>query len=312
MRRAVRHIIFILCITLSLAGCDNTKRNKANCQQKSYRFVAPLPPMQVAEEQQRAFMQEHYWDKFDFTDSLYTTKADTTEMIQAYGNYIAHFVGPTNQEPVRRLMRKASTSKAMFEYFVMLSEKVLHDANSPLRSDELYIAVLEAQITSPYYDKYERMAPEYDLHIATQNRIGHKANNFEYRLASGESKSLYSLKCNYTILYINNPGCAMCRNITRAITESSLITELQRRGVLKILAIYPDRDIPAWREHLVEYPAEWINGYDYDLRIERERLYDLKAIPALYLLDRDKRVLVKDSTDIAELEYAISVEQSRK
>ena len=39
--------------------------------------------------------------------------------------------------------------------------------------------------------------------------------------------------------------------------------------------------------------------------IRERELYDLKAIPALYLLDRDKRVLVKDSTDVPQIEEAI-------
>jgi len=33
--------------------------------------------------------------------------------------------------------------------------------------------------------------------------------------------------------------------------------------------------------------------------------YNLSAIPALYLLDRDKRVLVKDATDVGLVEEAV-------
>ena len=39
--------------------------------------------------------------------------------------------------------------------------------------------------------------------------------------------------------------------------------------------------------------------------IREESLYDLHAIPALYLLDRDKRVLLKDCTDVAQIEEVI-------
>ena len=34
-------------------------------------------------------------------------------------------------------------------------------------------------------------------------------------------------------------------------------------------------------------------------------LYDLHALPAMYLLDSRKRVLVKDSTDVAQIEEVI-------
>ncbi len=261
--------------------------------------------MQATTEQQVAYMRDHFWDKFDFADTLYTTKADTLEMLRAYAGYVGNFVGPLNQEPIRKLMKRASVSKKMFDYFVMLAEKVLHDPNSPLRSDELYIAVLEAQLASPHYDKYEKMAPEYDLRIVSQNRIGQPANDFRYTTKLGRESNLYSLKSDFVIVYINNPGCSMCREITEALKQSVIITELQRAGRLKVLAIYPDENLDEWYKHLADMPSEWINGYDRGCRIERENLYNVNAIPALYLLDKDKIVLVKDSTNVGEIEAQI-------
>ena len=263
--------------------------------------------MQATEEQQIAYMRDHYWDKFDFADTLYTTKADTMEMLQAYATYVSRLVGATNQEPIRKLMQKASVSKKMFDYFVMLSEKVLHDPNSPLRSDELYIAVLEAQLASPHYNKYEKMAPEYDLRIVSQNRIGHKANDFDYTTKSGRRSNLYSLNNDFIIVYINNPGCAMCREITQALKQSQIISELQNEGKLKILAIYPDENLDEWYKHLADMPSAWINGYDKGCRIERENLYNVSAIPALYLLGKEKTVLVKDSTNVGEIEQLLEM-----
>ena len=154
----MRYTIFAIIITLFAFGC--TPKPKKATPQKSYHFRYVQPPMQATTEQQVAYMRDHFWDKFDFADTLYTTKADTVEMLRAYATYVSNFVGPLNQEPIRKLMQRASVSKKMFDYFVMLSEKVLHDPNSPLRSDELYIAVLEAQLASPHHDKYEKMAPE--------------------------------------------------------------------------------------------------------------------------------------------------------
>ena len=39
-------------------------------------------------------------------------------------------------------------------------------------------------LASPYYDEYERIGPSYDLNMAMQNRIGERANDFRYTLAS--------------------------------------------------------------------------------------------------------------------------------
>ena len=42
-------------------------------------------------------------------------------------------------------------------------------------------------------------------------------------------------------------------------------------------------------------PKEWMCTYDDGQVITKERLYDLRAIPTFYLLDREKRVLLKDA-----------------
>jgi hypothetical protein len=282
-------------------GCAPKQEKSAPA--KSYRFCYMQPPIHVAEEHIPAYMRDHFWDKFDFADTLWTTKADTMDMLKAFTSYIVGYVGPLDQEPMRKLMQQASVSKKMFDYFVMLSERVLYDPNSPYRSDELYIAVLEAEIASSHYDKYEKMAPEYTLRIVSQNRLGHKANDFDYYTKSGRSSNLYSLKNDFVIIYINNPGCTMCREVTEALKQSQIISTLQSRGQLKILAIYPDENLDDWHKHYADIPSQWINGYDKGCLIERETLYNINAIPALYLLDREKTVLAKDSTNVGEIEF---------
>ena len=67
------------------------------------------------------------------------------------------------------------------------------------------------------------------------------------------------------------------------------------RGKVKVLAVYPDEDMKAWRDYLPHFPSAWINAYDADLKIKSAELYDLKAIPTLYLLDSNKTVMLRDA-----------------
>lgn len=263
-----------------------------------------MPPAQATPEAQFQYMVDHYWDRFDFSDTLFIERVDSVQMMQALAEYISSYVGPYNGEPIRKLMKKASTSRKMLDYFVAMTEKLFHDPNSPLRSDELYIPVLEAQINAPFYDEYEKLAPQYDLDLASQNRILKSANDFKYTTASGRTYNLYSLKADFILIYINNPGCPMCRLLQQQIEDSPLLNQLIDSGVLKVLALYPDQDITLWKAHPL--PKKWINGYDKGCLIEKNRTYDLRAIPALYLLDKDKKVLIKDSTSIPQLEQMLN------
>ena len=42
--------------------------------------------------------------------------------------------------------------------------------------------------------------------------------------------------------------------------------------------------------------AGWINSYESTVSLKNVEIYDLKAIPTLYLLDKDKKVVLKDVT----------------
>jgi hypothetical protein len=269
-------------------------------------FLPAIAPARLSPQEQRDYLRWHYWDRFDFADTLFVREADTAQMVEAYARWVALISDrPADAAPMDSLMRRASASRPMLDYFTMLAQQVIHDPNSPLRNDEFYIPVMQAVLASPYYDEYERIGPAYDLAMASQNRLGQRANDFRYTLASGATGTLYGVKAEYTLLFINNPGCGMCKQLREQIAGSPMLSEMIERGRLKILALYPDEDLTEWRNYRDHIPASWINAYDAGCLVRENGTYDLTAIPSLYLLDSDKRVLVKDSTDVPYIEEVI-------
>jgi hypothetical protein len=71
------------------------------------------------------------------------------------------------------------------------------------------------------------------------------------------------------------------------------LSELINKGSLKVLPFTPTAIWPL-KNHREQIPSTWINAYDKEQRITLEELYDLKAIPMLYLLDDQKKVLLRD------------------
>jgi thiol-disulfide isomerase/thioredoxin len=138
------------------------------------------------------------------------------------------------------------------------------------------------------------------------------ANNFKYRLADGTTGYLHDIEANYTILMFNNPDCPMCRDIIDQIGASPLLNELQELERLKVIAVYPDSDLEAWHRYLDKMPRRWIVSYDEGCVIDSDDLYNISAIPALYLLDNKKRVLIKDGTSVMQIEEAIAYHESYK
>lgn len=299
-------VLILAAVGLAACGGRAPRRPAATTAETPAVFLPAIAPAALAPEERVEWLRWHYWDNFDFADTAFLARADTLQLFEAYARYVQLlFSVPTDGAPMDSLMRRAAVSRPMLDYFAMLADQVLGDPNSPLRNDEFYIPVLRAQLSSPWYDEYERLAPEYRLLLASQNRIGQPANDFRYTLASGATGSLYGLRAEYVLLFINNPGCPMCREIREAISASPMLTELIEHGRLRVLALYPDENLDEWRAYREQIPASWINAYDDGCVLREKGLYDLSAIPSLYLLDAQKRVLVKDATDVALVEEVI-------
>lgn len=203
---------------------------------------------------------------------------------------------------IDRLIERYQGDSIAFRQMTNHLMPYLSDPNSDIRNEELYIPILEAFLAAPYFEQTEKIMPRFMLETAYKNRVGTPAADFEYTLKNGTKGTLYGIESPYTLVYIQNPDCHMCGAIRDELDHSTLLTELQQTGKLKIIAIYPDEDMEIWNRHFEEMPPMWINGYDADLRMKATESYNLQAIPAIYLLDGDKKVILKDIVSVPRVE----------
>lgn len=303
-----------------LVGCGSRSTTKSEDKATTERHYAPgTRPFErsvdistITNKEEYRYALEHYWDGFDFASGERVVEYDTLELIYAMADYVTIIPPQGADTLLRNLTHRAEASRPVLDMFATVAETVLHDPNSPLRNDEYYIPILEVLVASSLYDEYDRIAPTYDLDIARKNRIGTTATDFVYTLANGRQGHLHNIEARYTIVMFSNPGCPMCREIRHAMEASPLINELRERHDIAIITLYPDEDVDAWRDYLAELPAAWINAYDRDMTLTKERLYNLNAIPSLYLLDRDKRVIIKDGSNVAAIENAIAIMEAEE
>ena len=292
----------ILLLALCCAASCGRRHAPATEHPAPALFRPAALPSSLPASERAEYLRTHYWDTFDFADTLFIARADTLHMLDAFASYVA--LG-ADSVAMADLVRRASVSRPMLDYFGMLAERVLHDPNSPLRDVERYIPVLRGKLASPWYDTLERLGPETELRLALRNRVGEQAGDFRCTLASGATTRLYDLRADYTLLLLTAPECPMCRRTTEELLASPRLNELAERGTLRILTLYSGEDTAAWRRSLSHAPRGWLHACDAACTVRDEGIYDLRALPALYLLDREKRVLVKDSADPAEIEEAL-------
>lgn len=262
----------------------------------THKLDLPTPPAILSEGEQREFLAEHYWDHFDFADTTWC--ADTAALESTFAPWAA-LLGRLTQERAAALsgdlIRRAETEPAMQLCLAEVAEKFFYEVNSPFRNEELYIPVLEALLDSQTIDTLYQIRPRAQLASALKNRPGMRAADFVYTRGDGTTGRLYEVDAEYTLLLFYTPDCPNCAAVERYILASEAFISLTDPGRMKVLAVYPGRDPELWREHLPQMPGEWIVGHDAQRAIDNQVLYDIRATPSLYLLDRDKRVILKDA-----------------
>ena len=286
---------FALCIALALASCggaDMSKKKVATTSNSEVTmlYTPPSPPILLASDKERlAFVVENYWDNFDFRDST-MLRPQIAE--QAFADYMSVVVNAPIEKAkgaMVKMMRSASVDSLALHTFIEITDRYLYDPNSPFLNEELYIPILKYIVSSDKLDNIYKVRPRYQLSMAMKNRVGSVATDFTITLRNGKLMCLSDVDSEYTILYFNNPDCSDCERVYEILSTAEVFA---KNKSLKIVALYIDKDLELWKNK--QYPSTWINGVCHE--IDSQQTYDLKAIPTLYLLDKDKRVLLKDAT----------------
>lgn len=256
-------------------------------------FRLPDIPDTLTTPGERAdYLTRHYWDRFDFADTTLIARPEITE--QAFVDFLSVLPYTRQaQAAVDTLVERTLVCKTMFYHFVELADKYLYEPNSPMHDEELHILVLRALVGNPRVEELDKLRPRRLLDLALRNRPGDPAADFVFTDRDGRRRRLTDIEAEYLLLYFNDPECDECRSMKERLAASPTLGGLLESGRLEVLSICVEGRTAAWER--ATFPARWIDGCDAEQRLTRDGLYDLKAMPTLYLLDADKRVLLKDA-----------------
>ena len=174
-----------------------------------------------------------------------------------------------------------------------LGNLYLNNPASPVRDNELYIRFLRSMLSADSIADFVRLRSEENLRIANLNRKGTIANNISILDRNGITMDLHSIEAPRILLVFYDPECPHCSDILAEIAGNGEINGLIQKGELKIVAVYAEGKRSVWEKSKADMPENWIVGYDMSGVLDND-LYQLPAMPVMYLLDSDHRVLLKD------------------
>lgn len=262
--------------------------------QQSFPYPA-IPDTLRSVEQRAGYLSEHYWDNYNFADTLLLKSKEVTE--QGFINFIdilnrfnldnaskgvAHKdiaqKGITRKDIIQQgiaqkditqqgiacFTRKAFSNAAAKERFENLIEHYFEDQLSPVRNDRVYLIFLEEMKNSPCFDETEKERIAFKIKTTNKNLPGDIAINFKFKDENGKEHQLSDYKDQKVILYFYDPDCENCHEVSAWLKQQTIPADIK---VLKMIA-----------DNHISY------------------MYSLKNMPTIFLLDKENKVILKDCT----------------
>lgn len=251
-----------------------------------------VPDGLTGPEERAGYVMLHFWDKLEPTDTVKSLNEDFVE--QNFANFVSLF--PIGSEDARKagieaLMTRMRACPAAYNMMVKTARKYLYDPNSPMYNEgyyETFLQVVEGDETLST-EEYARVATE--LVWVGKNREGTIASDFRYKRSDGKMMTLLTTPVKrWMVLVLYDPECDTCHEIVGELGKNEKLNELISSGEMEVLAI---NFIGERKNGIVEIPSNWMNGLDMS-GIEDNEIYVVRATPALYVLDGEHRVMVKD------------------
>lgn len=310
----MKKVLALVMLGVAMISCARKDRGV----KEEYRaFPTVEVPAVITEAQERmSYMLGHFWDGFfagtGVTDTSAVLGVKKSELEKALASFIElgkRLPKAQAQEASGRLfasIEKAQSSDTSSHVYLLMTElvsKYLYDPNSPYRDEDVYLPFVRGLANSQFTKEEVRPGYAFELEMCSLNQYGTVAADFGIKDRNGRKYTLHGIRADFILLFFSNPGCDACKEIVLALKKSPWLDGLIESGRVKVVNVYIDRELDKWREYEHNYPDSWISGYDYNYIIREDAIYNVRAIPSLYVLDSEKRVLMKDATTGDVLEF---------
>jgi thiol-disulfide isomerase/thioredoxin len=259
---------------------------------------------QYFRDQIRKQFLEHFFDNIDFSDERILRFPVLEEKTITYFRNIVQPHPDTLQFRIMKFLAQAKASEQVYLWGIRYLYELFREAS--FNGSAVVCSFIANRYILPeswrwkdagFIDKVRTRVLKAD-----RNAPGKVATDLVLKTPEGTTKSLHSVVSTYTILYFFNPGCESCLPVTSSILN--LYNKYKQKGIT-VFAVYPDRNRDEWLKYIRNLKPGWIHVYDPDGNQRIKEKYDIFAIPLIYLLDQDKKV-IKQDIPVDELEQFLS------
>lgn len=256
------------------------------------------------------YFKDHYWDGINFWDDRITRTPSSLfeERLNKYFNTLVYPSPDSVNKEIDNMLAFASPSKEATR--VLLVHFVTRYLNMKyMWEDAVFVHLFEKYFSQKDYDWLTPQGKKLITDRAYSlmaNIMGNPAENISLPDTNGQTVNLYSDTARFTLVCFWDPTCGHCKETLPKL--DSMYRSKWKAAGMKIFAVAKETDGSKkdWTDFIHQHHLEdWTNVY-YSKEEERKRveagipgyaqLYDAQTVPAIYLLDKEKRIIAKKLT----------------
>ena len=292
--RLILPLVLALCITGGgVAACSP----KAGATAENPVQLPAIPDSLAGPEKRAQWLALHFWDNFNL--QAISHEKDSAKLEKAFADFASVLRNVTDtltlSAAAGSLLSNIEDYPQVYSQIETYAHFYLYSDDSPFGvNEEAFIPFMKAFATSPNVNEAQRYRYDFLLSCAMKNRPGSQAADFSFITREGEATSL--LEFNNTgdiILIFYDPDCDTCLGVMNKLAADSELLQMASAGDITVLAIYAGTERNLWLRSAYDFPEEWIVGFDNGA-IEETESFDFRMSPTIYLLDAEKKVIVKD------------------
>jgi thiol-disulfide isomerase/thioredoxin len=265
---------------------------------------------------QYRYYKNHYWDNFDVSDVRLLRTPFYEQKVMTYIERVAYQIPDSLIREVDMLIEKSRTDPQLFRY--MLITLFNYYAKSQIMGmDAVYIHLAEKYYIpeATWSDKEFIDKLKERVEKSKPTLIGQKANDIQlvnlssdHFIAAADDEelkknpylgtffNLYDIKADYIILFFWEADCGHCKTATPELYQVYQRLKGKNVKVVAVNLLGGEEGKVKWIDFVNEHGLyDWINCWNpYDF--EFKKVYDIVTTPALFLLDKEKKILAKKIT----------------
>lgn len=246
-------------------------------------------------QKQYEYYRAHYYDHFDMNDPRAMRSGIMHTKIDFYLQKLTYQVPDSQSVAIDYLLSKMDKNPEAFQYYLV------HFLNESARSKRMGMDAVYVHLVDTYYAKGKATwmdKEQLDKLIAQAETIrptliGNIAPDLTFIKEDGSQVSIHGIKSDYLVLFFWDPECGHCKKQTPFVVD--FYKAYKEKGV-EVLSICTKTgaDISSCWSTIKERGMDiWVNASDQYLRNRYKTIYDVKTTPQIFILDKDKKILVK-------------------